>query len=119
MSDQLIFYGLKSCDSCRKARRWLDDHQVQYELRDVREQPPTTSELTTWCDQLGWERLVNRRSTTWRQLPESSRQLTGASAAIALLQANPTLLKRPVMITPKELLIGFTENEYERQFSNE
>ena len=99
--------GLKNCDSCRAARRWLDDNEIAYRFRDIRESPPTIKELTAWLAALGAERLVNRRSTTWRQLSAADRSKADTKAAARLLGEHPTLIKRPVIIKDSQVMVGF------------
>lgn len=103
-----MMYGLKNCDTCRKARRWLDSQGVPYDFRDLREVPPTRALLQHWLEGLGADRMVNRRSTTWRGLSVAER--TGAEAAAGLLDlvaANPALIKRPLFHRDARILAGF------------
>ncbi|MFC3230226.1 Spx/MgsR family RNA polymerase-binding regulatory protein [Marinibaculum pumilum] len=106
-----IMFGLKTCDTCRKARRWLDSQGVPYRAHDLREAPPTRNLLQQWLDAVGPERLVNRRSTTWRGLSEEARAAAAPGAdpetLLALLAEQPTLIKRPVFQRRTEVLVGF------------
>lgn len=107
-SDAVVtIYGLQSCDSCRKARRWLEDHGHPYRFHDVRAQGLEENTLSDWLDELGWETLVNRRSTSWRSLAQSERVGLDERQAAALLLRHPTLMKRPVVVLGNRILVGF------------
>ena len=110
----LTLYGIKNCDTVKKARRWLEDHGVEYKFHDFRQDGLDKKQLGTWVDQLGWEAIVNKRSTTWRNLTNKDKEITTNSQAVKLLSANPTLIKRPVLKKNKILLIGFKEAEYKK-----
>ena len=107
----MIFYGLKTCDTCRKARRWLDAH-ADYDYRDVRNDGLDRELLGDWFDRTDWQSLVNRRSTTWKSLDPADRDGLNRDSAIDLLIQNPTLLKRPVLDTGDDLLVGFDPQRY-------
>lgn len=110
----LTLYGIKNCDTVKKARRWLEDHGVEYQFHDFRQDGLNKKQLSGWVEQLGWEVIVNKRSTTWRNLSDKDKELTTNSQAIKLLLANPTLIKRPVVQSNKLLLVGFNENEFKK-----
>ena len=99
--------GLKNCDSCRNARKWLDAEDIVYQFRDIRDAPPSTDELQHWLSRVGPDQLINRRSTTWRQLSEVDRAQAAQPHAAELLHANPTLIKRPVIINGSSVTVGF------------
>ncbi len=108
--------GIKNCDSVKKARKWLDSHSVAYTFHDLREHGVGKNELAKWLDAVGWETLLNRRSTSWKQLPESDRSDLDRNKALALMLASPTLIKRPVLISGKVIRAGFNETEYQAIF---
>ncbi|EAR20256.1 ArsC family reductase [Nitrococcus mobilis] len=108
----LTLYGLKNCDACRKARRWLDANATDYRFRDVRSEGVTEAKLRVWAEQVGWEVLLNRRSTTWRQLPDTNQAIDSA-VAIALMARYPALIKRPVLEAGERVLVGFREADYQ------
>lgn len=110
---EAVLYGIPNCDTVRRARRWLDGARRAYRFHDVREAGLDAALLAQWCAQLGWEALVNRRSTTWRGLDESQRAGLGdAAAAIALLREHPTLLRRPVLSVGGRVHVGFDADAY-------
>jgi len=108
--------GIKNCDSVKKARKWLEGHGVAYTFHDLREQGVERAELEQWLDALGWETLLNRRSTTWKQLSEAERSDVDRDKSLALMLAHPTLIKRPVLINGKTIRAGFKDTEYKTLF---
>ena len=110
----LTLYGIKNCDTVKKARCWLDDHGVEYQFHDFRQDGLDKKQLSGWIENLGWESIVNKRSTTWRNLSAQDKTISSNAQAIKLLLANPTLIKRPVVENNKTLLVGFKESEFEQ-----
>ena len=109
----LTLYGIKNCDTVKKARRWLDAHDIAYRFHDFRSDGLDEKRLARWVEQLGWESLLNRRGTTWRGLPETQRaKLVDAAGAIALMLAHPALIKRPVLENAGTVRVGFAEDAY-------
>ncbi|WP_028357934.1 Spx/MgsR family RNA polymerase-binding regulatory protein [Brackiella oedipodis] len=112
-------YGLKNCSTCRKARQWLEEAGLDYQFIDVREQAPSASQLQQWAQALGWQRLINKASQTWRQLTENQKAQASAEHFVALLQAFPSLMKRPLLQSSKHgYLLGFKPEQYQAFFSN-
>jgi Spx/MgsR family transcriptional regulator len=108
-------YGIVNCTTVKAARAWLDTHKVDYEFIDFRKSPPTPHQLARWCAAFGWETVLNRRGTTWRQLPPAVQaKVKDEKSAIALMVEKPTLIKRPVVDDGKPWLIGFDEAQYAR-----
>lgn len=105
-------YGLPNCDTCRKARAWLDTQGIAYSFHDVRADGLDRALLDHLAAALGWENLLNRRSTTWRGLSEAERADLDHDKALNLILAYPALLKRPVLIAGDSVLIGFTPAHY-------
>lgn len=103
----IVIYGLKNCDSCRKAVALLQDGGRVYRFHDLRADGLPAGSLARWIDAVGWETLLNRRSTTWRELPESEKADLDAPRAAHLLERNPTLIKRPVVEAGDRLVVGF------------
>jgi len=108
----LTLYGIKNCDTVKKARRWLEDHGVEYQFHDFRQDGLDKKQLSGWLEQLGCEAIVNKRSTTWRNLSDKDKAISTNQQASKLLLANPTLIKRPVVEKNKTLLVGFKEAEF-------
>lgn len=102
-------HGLKNCDTCRKALKWLAAEGIDHQFRDVRADGVDAATLAGWSDAVGWEALLNRRGTTWRKLPESEREDVGATKAVALMEAHPALIKRPVFDVGGRVLVGFSD----------
>jgi len=109
-------YGIKNCDSVRKARRWLADREISYEFHDLRTDGVDGAMLARWVKAVGWESLLNRRGTTWRQLPQSDKTAVDAEHAIALMLSHPTLIKRPVVEHGKTVSVGFDEAAFQALF---
>ncbi len=105
----LIMYSIASCDTCRKAGRWLDGQGIGYEKVDLRASPPDSARLERWLESVGADRLINRRSTTWRGLSEDQRARAEGPGAAELLAENPTLIKRPVFDDGSSVLTGFDD----------
>ena len=112
----ITLFGLKSCDSCRKARDWFADNDIAITFHDVRDDGISIQMLERWADRVQWEALLNKRSLTWRRIPELDRQNLSRAAALALMLDNPTLIKRPVIETPKHMIVGFDAEAYDRIF---
>ncbi len=111
-------YGIPNCDTVKKARRWLDDHGIAYTFHDLRAQPVGTQRLQAWLAALGADRLLNRRSTTWQQLPAAARpDGSDSPALIACLAAHPTLIKRPLLEHGPLTHAGFSAADYTRLFN--
>jgi len=107
---RLKVYGIKSCDTCRKALRWLEAEGKPHDWHDVRADALAPDQLRRWMAAVGPEALVNRRSTTWRNLSEAEKLRAGEQAgALSLLQAHPTLIKRPVFERGDTVMVGFNE----------
>lgn len=105
-------YGIKNCDTCKKARQWLEQNGVAHRFHDYRIDGLTPELLQHFIDGLGWEKLLNKSSTSWRQLsPEQQADLTREKAARLMLEM-PTLIKRPILDTGNKLIIGFKADHY-------
>jgi Spx/MgsR family transcriptional regulator len=108
----IAIYGLGSCDTCRKARKWLDREGIAHQFRDVRSDGLDGATLDAWVAALGWEALLNRRGTTWRGLLDADRDGVGAGRARALMLAHPALVKRPVFdLGGGRFLLGFGDDQ--------
>jgi arsenate reductase (glutaredoxin) len=109
-------YGIKNCDTMKKARTWLDEHQVKYDFHDYKASGIDRERLEAWCKKVGWEVLLNRSGTTFRKLPDADRANLDAGKAVALMLAQPSMIKRPVLERGAQLLVGFDPAKYGATF---
>ena len=107
-------YGIKACDTMKKARDWLEGHGVVYAFHDYKTAGIDRARLEGWSRAVGWETLLNRSGTTFRKLPEPDRQDLDADKAIALMLAQPSMIKRPVLDLGDRLLVGFKPDQYQQ-----
>jgi len=110
-------YGIPNCDTVKKARRWLDAKGVDYTFHDYKKEGADLDKLARWSDAAGWETLLNRRGTTFRKLDESDKADIDRAKAIRLMQANPSLIKRPVVEHRGGVLVGFDEAQWDEAFA--
>lgn len=108
----LTVYGISSCDACRKARKYLGDHGIEHSFHDFRQDGLDIQMLERWADRIEWETLLNKRSLSWRKIPEADRGNMTRNKAFALMLETPTLLKRPVLESPAFLAVGFSEKRF-------
>lgn len=108
-------YGIKNCDTMKKARAWLDARGVAYEFHDYKTSGIDAATLKSWAGRVGWEKLLNRAGTTFRKLPDADRERIDESKAIALMVAQPSMIKRPVLVDGKKLLVGFSPETYAKE----
>lgn len=107
----ITVYGIKNCDSCRKALKWLTAEGIEHRFHDFRVDGLEALSLSGWVKAAGWEKLLNRRGTTWRNLSDTEKDGVDHAKAEALMAGNPTLIKRPVFETGDQVLVGFTNAE--------
>lgn len=105
-------YGIKNCDTMKKAWTWLDAHGLAYEFHDYKKQGIDRATLGDWARRVGWEVLLNRAGTTFRKLPDADRQGLDEARAIELMLAQPSMIKRPVLAIGDRLLVGFKPDVY-------
>ena len=110
----ITIYGIKNCDSCRKARKWLSDNDIEYTYHDLRDDGLEIQMLERWSDRIDWLRIVNARSKTWRELPKETRTGMTKDRALAVMLQYPTLVKRPVLESRDFILLGFTPEHYKQ-----
>jgi len=110
----ITIYGIKNCDTMKKARAFLDKKGVVYRFHDYKAEGIDKARLDGWAGQVGWEKLLNKAGTTFRKLPEADKQGLTAAKAIALMLVQPSMIKRPVLESGKHLLVGFNISEYEK-----
>ena len=113
---QPILFGIPNCDTVRKARKWLDDQGQAHEFIDLRADTPSTQKITEWLAVVGLDRLINRRSTTFKQLSQGDKAALEDDGAVSVLQAQPTLIKRPVLEWNNTVSVGFKVEEYAQLF---
>lgn len=113
-----IVYGIPNCNSVKKARTWLDEHNISYEFHDYKKLGITKARLSSWSKQKGWEELINKKGTTWRGLDETTQStITNQAAAINLMTENTSVIKRPVIEKDNQIVaIRFDEAAYEEAF---
>lgn len=108
----LTIYGITNCDTMRKARAWLDKAGKAYAFHDYKVAGVERARLEKWAAAVGWERLLNRAGTTFRKLPDKDKEALTETKAIALMLAQPSMIKRPVLESGGKLLVGFKPDEY-------
>ena len=110
-----VLYGIRNCDTVKKARAWLDARGVAYGFHDYKTAGIDAARLRAWAAELGWEKLLNRAGTTFRKLPDAEKEGLDADKAIALMLAQPSMIKRPVLDLGERRLLGFSEAGYEKE----
>lgn len=111
-----ILYGIKNCDTVKKARAWLDANHVDYQFHDFRVDGITRQKVEQWIDRIGVEILINKRSTTWKELSSTQQHDLSKTAATQLILDNPTLIKRPLVEHADEVFVGFKDADFTRKF---
>ena len=110
-------YGIKNCDTVKKARTWLEKNTIAYQFHDFRTNGLTQEQVDAWIATIGLENLVNKRSTTWKALDENTKTNFNAQNAANVIVANPTLIKRPLLDTGTQCYVGFKDAEYAKIFN--
>ncbi len=110
----LKLWGIKNCDTVRKARKWLEQHGIDYTFYDFRADDLTQAQLKRWVDALGWEVLLNKRGTTFRQLSDDDKASLNKTKATKLMLSQPTLIKRPVVEHNGNMAVGFSLEAFEQ-----
>src|SRR5690606_13942574 len=103
---KVTIYGIKNCDTMKKARRWLDEHGVEHAFHDYKKDGIDAARLARWSDAAGWERLLNRAGTTFRKLPDTDKHALDERKAVELMLAQPSMIKRPVVEADSRVLVG-------------
>ena len=114
MAKPVTIYGIKNCDTMKKARAWLDGKGVAVQFHDYKTAGIAREQLESWVREVGWEALLNRAGTTFRKLPEAAKDGLGEARAIALMLDQPSMIKRPVLDLGGQLIIGFKPEIYEK-----
>jgi len=105
-------FGIRNCDTVKKARKWLDDAGIEHQFHDFKKQVLNADTLARWENSVGWETLINRRGTTWRKLPEQVRDTIDARSAHRIMLENPAIIKRPVVERGDQVSVGFNKDEW-------
>jgi arsenate reductase len=116
MATTVTLYGIKNCDTMKKARAWLDAKGVAYDFHDYKLAGIDRATLETWSREVGWETLLNRAGTTFRKLPEAQKENLNEKKAIALMLAQPSMIKRPVLAQGGKISVGFKPELYAQLF---
>lgn len=106
-------YGIKACDTMKKARTWLDEHQVDYAFHDYKSVGIDRANLEKWCNEHGWQTILNRAGTTFRKLDDAQKADLDQAKAIDLMLAQPSMIKRPVLDLGDKTLVGFKPDNYQ------
>jgi len=114
----ITMYGIKNCDTIKKARKWLETNGVEYQFHDYRADGLNEDQLRGWCEELGWEQLLNKRGTTWRTLPDDIKNSIDENSAVQVMLENPAAIKRPLLDTGSTRKLGFKAADYEALFQN-
>ena len=110
-------YGIPNCDTVKKARDWLDGQGIAFTFHDYKKQGADAAQVARWCEAAGWEKVLNRAGTTFRKLSEADREGLDAAKAVALMVANPSCIRRPIVEHPGGLLVGFKPDEWAAAFA--
>lgn len=113
----ITLYGIKNCDTMKKARLWLDSQQIEYQFHDYKKEGIERKLLTGWIKKTGWQTLLNTRGTTYRKLPDDVKNAMDQATAIDAMLAQPSMIKRPVLCSGSTLLVGFKAAEYEQHLT--
>jgi Spx/MgsR family transcriptional regulator len=112
----ITIYGIKNCDTMKKARTWLDQHGALYTFHDYKVSGIDRTHLEDWVSRAGWDVVLNRAGTTFKKLDDAEKQNLDSEKAIALMLAQPSMIKRPVLEADGKLIIGFKSESYENTF---
>ena len=115
MARSVTIYGIKNCDTMKKARSWLDAHGVAAEFHDYKTAGIDRARLEAWAGEVGWEILLNRAGTTFKKLPDADKEGLTEKKALALMLAQPSMIKRPVLEIGGKLLVGFKPDIYDKE----
>jgi arsenate reductase len=117
-TDAITLYGIGSCDTCRKARKWLDEESRDHHYHDLRTDGLDIATLERWAKRISWQELLNKRSLTWKKLPDVARADMTEGKALASMLEHPTLVKRPVLDCKDFIAVGFSPENYTAIFQN-
>lgn len=112
MDERITVFGIKNCDTVRKARQWLDDHAIAHDFHDFKTAGVRPDALAAWIAKWGWERVLNKAGTTYRKLPDEAKSGLTEAKAIKLMLANPSMIKRPIVTALSPVLLGFDAEQF-------
>ncbi|MEM8843471.1 MAG: ArsC family reductase [Pseudomonadota bacterium] len=112
----VIVFGIKNCDSVKKACHWLNNHNIDYQFHDFRKDGLNQAKVKSWMKQVEWQSLLNKRSTTWRKLPDQDKDNINNTNVVKLMTVQPALIKRPVIEVNDKIIVGFSEKIYKDSF---
>ena len=112
----ITMYGIPNCDTIKKAKKWLTDNSIEFEFHDYKKLGITKAKLKDWCSKADWEVLLNRRGTTWRKVDDDTKAAINNTSAINIMAENTSIIKRPVIETGDDVLVGFSIDSYEAAF---
>ena len=112
----VTLYGIKRCDTMKRARAWLDQRGIEYRFVDYQASGAPETDVRRWIEAEGWEKVLNRRGATWRKLPEADREGMNEERALETALAHPSVIRRPILQRGKHLLVGFDEEAWARAF---
>jgi len=113
----VIMYAIPNCDTVKKAKKWLEANGIDYEFHNYKKEGISKAKLEDWCKQVDWEILLNRRGTTWRKLDDATKEGINKTSAIEIMATETSIIKRPVIETDGELLVGFSVDSFETAFN--
>lgn len=111
-------YGIKNCDTMKKAFKWLESKGVSYEFQDYKKDAPSEEQAKQWIEILGWENVINKRGTTWRKLDDDLKDSMNKQKAVEVILDNPSIIKRPLLEHNGETILGFKEADYQALFES-
>ncbi|TBR43441.1 ArsC family reductase [Marinomonas agarivorans] len=111
-----VIYGIKNCDTMKKAMAWLTESAIEFDFHDYKKSGIDQELVKQWLAEFGWEQVINKRGTTWRNLPEDTKTNMNNEAALACINENPSIIKRPFLVHNEQTLIGFNTNTYRQLF---
>ncbi len=114
---EVTLYGIKNCDTIKKAKKWLEKNSIDYRFHEFRADGINRSLLNDWLKQIEWETLLNMRGTTWRKLSDAQKNGINKSTVLALMLEQPAIIKRPVLTVENKIFVGFKEDKYKEIFS--
>ncbi|WP_406609156.1 ArsC family reductase [Agarivorans sp. JK6] len=115
----IVMFGIPNCDTIKKARRWLNEHNIEFSFHDYRKDGVSVEQISHWCEQLSWEAVLNKRGTTYRQLSDQQKADLNKDTAIQLLAEHPAMIKRPLLQVDQSFTLGFKADQYQQLFSPE